>query len=1006
MHDQQLGETLIRHHRRMGLLVAASLAALASTSAMAANDCAPVAQISPNNQVVNENALVQLNGNPSKDEDFYAWAQIAGPTVTLSSTTAAMITFTAPSVGPSGATLKFTLRVTGCTPAITSAPVETTITVLNVVNPNQPPVAAATVSPASIFTGYTVTLNGSGSSDPDGNSLTYSWVQIEGTTVALSNANTAMATFTAPFAPYPNGASLKFRLTVSDGSLQSSTEQIVNVLWQNAAPTAQVSCPASVNEGGEFTLNGSTSSDPDTAIASYLWSQTLGGPVAILPSDMTTPSIAATAPLLDSPLDTMSFKLEVTDPGELKDDVECDVKVNDITPPEADPKQSPAANTYGWNNTDVTVTWDWWDAGVGVNEANCPETSTSSGEGDPINLEATCSDLSGNEQTESRNVKVDKTKPEISAAATTLPNALDWYKANVAVKFTCTDGLSGFVSGACPANEVLDTEGAAVMSTAETVSDVAGNLSDPSNIVTVKIDKTRPSISAAATTSPNGNGWYKDDVTVQFTCTDTLSGIVTAGCPEDESLSGEGSLSSTTPTVSDNAGNVSYASNVVTVSIDKTKPTISAAATTSPNAKGWYKNNVTVDFTCADSESGSGVDPGDCPADQTLSNEGRAVASTAKTVSDRAGNLSDPSNVVTVKIDKTRPTITAAATSSPNSNGWYKEDVTVHFTCTDALSYIVTGSCPGDETLSDEGSAVASNAQTVSDNADNVSYLSNVVTVKIDKTKPTISAAATSSPNGNGWYKNDVTVDFTCADSSPGSGVDSGDCPADQTLSAEGNAVASTAKQASDRAGNLSDLSNVVTVKIDKTRPGINWAGGINGGDSFYFGSVPAEPTCAATDGLSGPDGCAVTGYTAAVGSHTLTATGHDKAGNETKVERQYTVKAWSLNGFYQPVDMGGVWNTVKGGSTVPLKFEVFAANELTDVGVVQGFALTKVSCLGSGAEDPVEMVTTGGTSLRYDGVAGQFIQNWQTPKTAGICYIVTMTTDDGSSLSANFKLK
>ena len=51
-------------------------------------------------------------------------------------------------------------------------------------------------------------------------------------------------------------------------------------------------------------------------------------------------------------------------------------------------------------------------------------------------------------------------------------------------------------------------------------------------------------------------------------------------------------------------------------------------------------------------------------------------------------------------------------------------------------------------------------------------------------------------------------------------------------------------------------------------------------------------------------------------------------------------------------------------------------------------------------------MVSTGGTSLRYDSTAGQFIQNWQTPKLPGVCYIVTMTTDDGSSLTANFKLK
>ena len=210
----------------------------------------------------------------------------------------------------------------------------------------------------------------------------------------------------------------------------------------------------------------------------------------------------------------------------------------------------------------------------------------------------------------------------------------------------------------------------------------------------------------------------------------------------------------------------------------------------------------------------------------------------------------------------------------------------------------------------------------------------------------------------------------------------------------------------SDKAGNVSDFSNVVTVNIDKTDPGINWAGNIDGGDSFYFGSVPAAPSCAATDALSGPEDCAVTGYSVDVGTHTLTATAHDKAGNETKVERQYTVKAWTLSGFYQPVDMGGVWNIVKGGSTVPLKFEAFAANELTDVSVVDRFAVAKVSCLGYSGEDAIEMVTTGGTSLRYDSIAGQFIQNWQTPKAAGTCYLVTMWTDDGSSLLANFKLK
>jgi YVTN family beta-propeller protein len=119
-----------------------------------------------------------------------------------------------------------------------------------------------------------------------------------------------------------------------------------------------------------------------------------------------------------------------------------------------------------------------------------------------------------------------------------------------------------------------------------------------------------------------------------------------------------------------------------------------------------------------------------------------------------------------------------------------------------------------------------------------------------------------------------------------------------------------------------------------------------------------------------------------------------------------YEPNAWMLSGFYQPVDMGAtVWNTVKGGSTVPLKFKVFdGPTELTDVAVVDQFSVTAVPCPTDGyLAEPVEFTTTGGTSLRYDG---QFIQNWQTPKSPGACYTVTVSTDDGSYLSANFILK
>jgi len=116
-------------------------------------------------------------------------------------------------------------------------------------------------------------------------------------------------------------------------------------------------------------------------------------------------------------------------------------------------------------------------------------------------------------------------------------------------------------------------------------------------------------------------------------------------------------------------------------------------------------------------------------------------------------------------------------------------------------------------------------------------------------------------------------------------------------------------------------------------------------------------------------------------------------------------VVPWTFSGFYHPVEMSGVWNTVKGGSTVPIKFQVFAgAAELTDPSiVVQPLAATQTACSG-GATNTIELTPTGGTSLRYGG--GHFIFNWKTPKMPGYCYVITVFFTNGGSLSANFELR
>lgn len=170
----------------------------------------------------------------------------------------------------------------------------------------------------------------------------------------------------------------------------------------------------------------------------------------------------------------------------------------------------------------------WADSpgGLGVDPTACLTSSTSGGEGVQT-LSATCKDLACNQGSAFYTVNVDKTKPTISAAATSQPNASGWYSAPVTVRFTCADALSGIPSSACPADQVLSADGAAVSSTAQTVADVAGHTSAPSTVVTVRLDQTKPAV--AVTGVSDGARYSLDNVpTAGCTTTDALSGVAAA----------------------------------------------------------------------------------------------------------------------------------------------------------------------------------------------------------------------------------------------------------------------------------------------------------------------------------------------------------------------------------------------------------------------------------------------------------------------------------------------
>ncbi len=95
---------------------------------------------------------------------------------------------------------------------------------------SQPPVANAG-SNQTVQTGATVTLNGTGSSDPGGKSLTYQWTQTGGAAVTLSSSTAAQPTFTAP----SSAATLTFQLVVNNGTT-SSSPATVTITVSTAAP--------------------------------------------------------------------------------------------------------------------------------------------------------------------------------------------------------------------------------------------------------------------------------------------------------------------------------------------------------------------------------------------------------------------------------------------------------------------------------------------------------------------------------------------------------------------------------------------------------------------------------------------------------------------------------------------------------------------------------------------------------------------------------------------------
>lgn len=183
--------------------------------AEAGNDRAVQLSDAPGSQTT-----VTLDASGSSDPYLgivgYTWRQISGVPVTLGGNDIRRPTFTVPSAVSAGDRMVFELMVVDSEGLTDTDEVE-----IRYFRDNVYPTASAGAD-RRVDQGEWVTLDGTGSGDPDGSISSFSWTQIGGPEVALSNRNTARSRFYSPV-DNQQPVTLEFRLMVVDsGGLRDS----------------------------------------------------------------------------------------------------------------------------------------------------------------------------------------------------------------------------------------------------------------------------------------------------------------------------------------------------------------------------------------------------------------------------------------------------------------------------------------------------------------------------------------------------------------------------------------------------------------------------------------------------------------------------------------------------------------------------------------------------------------------------------------------------------------
>lgn len=306
----------------------ALLSAPATTTATIGISQPPVANAGPD-QTVNQNVQVNLSGTGSTDPDgsivAYSWRQVAGPSVTLNSSSSASASFTAPLVS-SAKVLTFELSVRD-----NNGDVDKDTVSITVLKNNIPPTANAGAD-QTVNEGVAIVLDGRSSSDLDGTISQWEWSQISGPPAAeLGGSTPGLLNVTTP--SVAADSVMTFRLTITDNRGATASDTVTVTVRNIDNPVANAGPDQTVDERANVSLNGSATDPDGGTIVSYSWVQIAGFAVTLNNANTATPNFTAPSVSADH---VMRFRLTVTDSSGLTGADTVDVNVrNIIVPPTA-----------------------------------------------------------------------------------------------------------------------------------------------------------------------------------------------------------------------------------------------------------------------------------------------------------------------------------------------------------------------------------------------------------------------------------------------------------------------------------------------------------------------------------------------------------------------------------------------------------------------------------------------------------------------------------------------